>query len=269
MADAIVPQLPIATRAEAKARRDAAREAGEKFFFSGRPCKKGHFSKKYVSTGDCAACLAERGKELRAQKDPEEQRAYFKAYQQANADRIRARRTEYRERNKEELNAKRLAIYHANKEADKPRRKAYAERAKEHIAAYQKAYREENADRLKEYSKQQYAKNPAPYIEKAREWSKANPLAKRIYTNRRRARLRSAEGKHTAAELKALMVKQRGKCACCREPLKHGYDVDHIVPLAKGGTNDILNIQLLCPPCNRSKGAKDPLEWAQANGRLL
>lgn len=269
MADAIVAQFPIVTRAEAKARRDAAREAGEKFYYSGRPCRKGHFSDHYVSTGDCVICVAARGKELYAKQDPEQRREYFRSYVEKNADRVKKRRAEYFERNREEINAKLRAHYHATKEAKKPRRKAYAERAKEHIAAYQKAYREENADRLKEYGKQKYAKNPAPYIERAKKWDKANPLAKRIYTNRRRARLRAAEGKHTAAELKALMVKQRGKCACCREPLKHGYDVDHVVPLAKGGTNDILNIQLLCPPCNRSKGAKDPLEWAQANGRLL
>jgi len=34
--------------------------------------------------------------------------------------------------------------------------------------------------------------------------------------------------------------------------------VDHIVPLAQGGTNDITNFQALCPKCNLSKGAKMP-----------
>lgn len=32
--------------------------------------------------------------------------------------------------------------------------------------------------------------------------------------------------------------------------------VDHIVPLAKGGTNDDDNLQSACKPCNVSKGVK-------------
>jgi len=33
--------------------------------------------------------------------------------------------------------------------------------------------------------------------------------------------------------------------------------VDHIVPRARGGQNEPTNLQLLCEPCNASKGAKD------------
>ena len=36
-----------------------------------------------------------------------------------------------------------------------------------------------------------------------------------------------------------------GKCAICKEKLKQKFEVDHIKPLASGGTNDIKNLQLL------------------------
>lgn len=37
-------------------RREAA-DSGKYFFFTGKPCKHGHISKRYTSTGGCVACL--------------------------------------------------------------------------------------------------------------------------------------------------------------------------------------------------------------------
>jgi 5-methylcytosine-specific restriction endonuclease McrA len=39
---------------------------------------------------------------------------------------------------------------------------------------------------------------------------------------------------------------------------------DHIVPLARGGTNDADNIQILCEPCNLRKGSHMPGEHPAA-----
>jgi 5-methylcytosine-specific restriction endonuclease McrA len=51
-------------------------------------------------------------------------------------------------------------------------------------------------------------------------------------------------------------VLQHGRCAMCgRTPLEHGVvlQVDHKMPQAWGGTNDIENLQPLCEECNRGK----------------
>ena len=32
--------------------------------------------------------------------------------------------------------------------------------------------------------------------------------------------------------------------------------IDHLIPLARGGTNDLDNLQILCKSCNRKKAAK-------------
>lgn len=44
----------------------------------------------------------------------------------------------------------------------------------------------------------------------------------------------------------------------CRKCSAAGlYHVDHAVPLVVGGTNDLDNLQLLCPPCNLKKGTRE------------
>ena len=48
---------------------------------------------------------------------------------------------------------------------------------------------------------------------------------------------------------------QDGKCAGCDYPKAyHGLDVDHDVPKSRGGGDEIENLNLLCPRCNRRKG---------------
>jgi 5-methylcytosine-specific restriction protein A len=45
----------------------------------------------------------------------------------------------------------------------------------------------------------------------------------------------------------------------CRHCSRPGLDVDHIIPLASGGTNDRNNLQVLCHSCHSSKTAGDQL----------
>jgi len=52
-----------------------------------------------------------------------------------------------------------------------------------------------------------------------------------------------------------LFVWQRDKGQCVRCGSQERLEFDHIIPIALGGSNTERNIQLLCEPCNRSKGA--------------
>lgn len=59
---------------------------------------------------------------------------------------------------------------------------------------------------------------------------------------------------YTYTEFEALCKKYDRRCLCCGRP---GSEIvlepDHIVPLAKGGNDDISNIQPLCRSCNARK----------------
>jgi hypothetical protein len=66
---------------------------------------------------------------------------------------------------------------------------------------------------------------------------------------------KSANGRDSISDDVKQFVWQRdgGCCVKCKSQEKLEYD--HIIPLAKGGSNTARNLQLLCEECNRSKGA--------------
>ena len=55
-----------------------------------------------------------------------------------------------------------------------------------------------------------------------------------------------------------LFGRQEGRCGGCRMdfPFKL-FEVDHVIPRSKGGTDHLGNLQLLCSHCNRTKGNRD------------
>lgn len=77
---------------------------------------------------------------------------------------------------------------------------------------------------------------------------------KKLNNHKRRAYLLGAEGSHTLQEWEALKKKYDYMCLCCKkqEP-EIKLTEDHIMPLIKGGSNYISNIQPLCRSCNCKK----------------
>lgn len=71
------------------------------------------------------------------------------------------------------------------------------------------------------------------------------------YARLRRALVAGADGSFSLAEFKALCDQYGNKCLCCGKLGK--LTADHVVPLAKGGSNSISNIQPLCSRCNSRK----------------
>jgi hypothetical protein len=63
--------------------------------------------------------------------------------------------------------------------------------------------------------------------------------------------------------MRAVAHRDRGMCVSCHKDLTGQISIgstgnfDHIVPLARGGINDVTNIQLLCEICNKSKHSKN------------
>ena len=71
--------------------------------------------------------------------------------------------------------------------------------------------------------------------------------------------------KRCVSPLKKKLVasSQEWKCGHCYELLSAWYEVDHIIPLYVGGSNDLSNLMALCRNCHGAKTIQDLLTYPQ------
>lgn len=124
----------------------------------------------------------------------------------------------------------------------------------EKMAERTRRWKAANPDKKAEQVRRWRAANPDEVAEHDRRYRAANPEKKKAKDHRRRTHKTQAGGSFTAAEWKALVAHQNGRCLACGK--KANLTADHVIPVAKGGTSNIDNIQGLCGPCNFSKGNK-------------
>jgi len=90
-----------------------------------------------------------------------------------------------------------------------------------------------------------------------KKWREKNKDYVRYAYKLRRLRMLEVKGEHTFGEWETLKAQYNWTCPCC---LKKEPDIDltedHIVPITRGGSNNIENIQPLCKSCNSSKYTK-------------
>lgn len=230
-------------------------------------CKKCKIDTDKYTDGRCKPCCA--------------------AYYAANRDKAvtyrvanRAKTAAYRASNREKM-LKQGAVYRAT---HSEKRAAYRAANRQKIREYNAAYISTNKDKIKAYQALYIAANRKKILERKAVYYKANQVRHKVYSaayklahleqykaymHTRRARKLNAGGSHTVEDIRAIFTLQKGKCPVCKISIKDGYHVDHVTALANGGSNDRLNLQLLCPPCNRYKSAKHPVDFMQSRGFLL
>jgi 5-methylcytosine-specific restriction endonuclease McrA len=212
-------------------------------YFTGKPCKRGHIDQRFVVGRYCAACNREN---------------VSAAYRSLNAEQ------------------------RAQKYQDK---KAYLEQwmaaHREARLAYLARYRQERAEANPDQWKQFYAEHRERRKHLSSEWYHANAEyalkrqkvydAKRLQEQPEHVR---AIGRRTASKRRALQVaafvenvdprvvfdRDKGVCGICKMIVDRAsrWEIDHIIPLSKGGAHSYENSQLTHSKCNRSKSAKIP-----------
>ena len=131
--------------------------------------------------------------------------------------------------------------------------------------AYQKEYHQQNYETNKteilEYFRQHYKKNKSKIRVRQEKWRKANPKKLVVKEARRRGRKAKADGQFTHDDIILIYQKQNGKCFYCGEVLNSKFDIDHKIPLSRGGSNWPENLCCACARCNRSKHTKTVEEF--------
>jgi 5-methylcytosine-specific restriction endonuclease McrA len=80
-----------------------------------------------------------------------------------------------------------------------------------------------------------------------------------VYYTWERDRLKAGDGKQPAYILRRELIAEAGKCRVCGST---GYlEVDHVVPVSRGGGRERSNLQVLCRGCNGKKKTKTMTEW--------
>lgn len=148
---------------------------------------------------------------------------------------------------------------------------AYYAGARHRRLLLKRKYNAENRDLLAQKKRQWYEKNVEHCLAYAKDYQKRNPISKRVSESKRRSAKagRSDGNGHTKEQIENLLILQRGRCSICKDKCLHSFHVDHVMPLSKGGSNAISNIQILCPTCNMSKKDRDPVLHMQSKGFLI
>ena len=154
-------------------------------------------------------------------------------------------------------------------------------------AEYLKQYHRDRHIRLRDEkikaARDWYAANKTEALERQKAYRQRNPLtneqkeARRIKAAVRRA-LDPAKGKDARHAdrakrrsigpflTRAKIAEMLANAVCVSCGSLDNPEIDHIMPIALGGTHDADNLQILCRPCNRSKGSKHPDEWKGRKG---
>jgi len=186
-----------------------------------------------------------------------------KQYRQTHKKEIVAYGKKYRDTHKKERAESRRRYYQAHKEEHREWRERYYQKHKEEELTKAKQYRQDNKETVLAYKKKYRKSHKQATAESGRLYRQTliGKSVKKKSSHKRRA-LKTGVG---IKDFNPVEVLERDNYICqhCGRKTRPGFknplhplypNLDHIIPLSKGGEHSKENTQCLCRQCNLEKG---------------
>lgn len=185
---------------------------------------------------------------------------YQRQWRENNPEKAKAITSRHHRKNQEKRKEEARRYYQRHSEKIKCRARCWELEHPEHTRKRKAQYYQDHQERMKEISRLWSEENPEKMREYQCHYRKRNKEKMRIDANNRRAREMKAAGYVSLEQLNARIKYYGGLCYICGGP--YG-EIDHVIPLSKGGSNWPANLRPICKSCNTSKGIKYLQEFSQ------
>lgn len=182
-----------------------------------------------------------------------------------NRERILAKNKKWKDANPDKVAAQVKRWNKEHPERCKERQAQFKKKNPHKNAEYMRRWRENNREQYRELDMAYRNNNRERVRELAAKARAADPMRFRAYQHNRRVLIR-AGGTFTSEDIAAQYARQSGCCAWCSCDLDGVYQIDHVIPVVRGGSNTPDNLVCACALCNRRKNKLLPFtEWNPPN----
>lgn len=158
---------------------------------------------------------------------------------------------------------------------ERKQKRAYRLKHPERVRAWNKADRERRKDKVKAAAKVYYKKNAARICSTTKLWrennrdrkralhrayKKRHPEKNKEQQHRRRCKMLAVGIEDCTAKIK-LLHQERFCHWCCAQLTPETREIDHVIPISRGGRHIPDNLVAACQSCNRSKNDRLISEW--------
>jgi 5-methylcytosine-specific restriction endonuclease McrA len=224
--------------------------------FSAFGKKSGSKARKDGTRSRCKACESQAYK-IYCEINREKVKATKQKWQSKNPHKKAAYAATYRLKNLEKIKQYQIVYTRNHVEDARVYRANRPQEAKDRKKLQDKDYARKNRHKNRAATRRYRLNNP----EKVRDSAKKYRLANKELQALKSAKRRSIKNDNSTFQVtrKELLKLYSSNCFYCG--VSGRMELDHVIPVSRGGSNSIGNFVASCRPCNASKGKKTITEW--------